>query len=125
MPVPGIPTVLRVPRRPSVTLAPFGPNDVDSPDLLRLIVTPGATLNRRKSRKYPIARRMPSREGAGYRPTAPSLDFASGPREFVDWQSSWLVSAETRTGRGPRKTSSCRLPTCDLEHATNHPDSTC
>lgn len=53
-----MPTVFRMPRLPTVILAPRGPNDVDNPDLLTLIVTPGAILIRRKSRKYPIARRM-------------------------------------------------------------------
>ncbi len=53
-----MPTVFRTPRFPTVTLAPLGPNDVDRPDLLRLIVTPGAILIRRNRRKYPIARRM-------------------------------------------------------------------
>jgi hypothetical protein len=47
-----------MPRFPTVTFAPFGPSEVDKPDLLTLIVTPGAILIRRNRRKYPIARRM-------------------------------------------------------------------
>jgi hypothetical protein len=68
-----MPTVLRIPRLPTVILAPLGPNDVDNPDLLTLIVTPGAILIRRKSRKYPIARRMGamSRKRAGQRLLSP------------------------------------------------------
>ena len=41
MPGPGMPTVRRTPRRPTVTLAPRGPIDSDGPDLLRFSVSPG------------------------------------------------------------------------------------
>src|SRR3954451_16978205 len=40
-----------------VTFAPLGPNEVDSPDLLTLTVTPGAILVRRNSRNEPMARK--------------------------------------------------------------------
>ena len=41
IPVPGKLTVFRTPRFPTVNLGALGPKEVESPDLLRLTVTPG------------------------------------------------------------------------------------
>lgn len=46
-----MPTVARLPRVPTVSFAPRGPNDSDPADLLRFRVTPGAILIRLQKRK--------------------------------------------------------------------------
>ena len=51
MPVPGTPTVARVPRPETVNFAPRGPIDSDGDDLLKLSVTPGAILTLLQNRK--------------------------------------------------------------------------
>ena len=60
-PVPGMPIVRRTPRRPMVTCAPRRPNEVLRPRLDRLMVTPGATRNRRHTRVcHPTTLRLPA-----------------------------------------------------------------
>ena len=49
-PVPGMPTVIRLPLGPTVNFAPRGPNESELPDLLRFNVTPGAILILRQKR---------------------------------------------------------------------------
>ena len=50
-PVPGRPTVFRVPWGPTVTLAPLGPMLALTPLLLRFILIPGAIFMDRLNRK--------------------------------------------------------------------------
>jgi hypothetical protein len=50
-PVPGSPTVDRIPVVPKVILAPRPPTEIEPPLLLKLSVNPGAIRTRRKNRK--------------------------------------------------------------------------
>lgn len=57
MPVPGMPTVLRMPRLPTLTEKPLPPKELEMPDLLRLIFQPGEILRdlrKRKGMKFPF-----------------------------------------------------------------------
>src|SRR5207248_11168212 len=51
MPVPGSPTVVRVPLGPRVTCAPFRPSENDIPVFPRLRLMPGKICSRRRNRK--------------------------------------------------------------------------
>jgi hypothetical protein len=49
IPVPGMPAVTLVPFLPSVTFAPLGPSERETPERLKLSITPGKMARRLQS----------------------------------------------------------------------------